>query len=287
MTSFPGAAALRAYYVYLGASSAEALVMLENPDAPSRVLPGGAAPCVLTDALAAFERTVLGPGWGPTRHHAGDEAEAEDGPDPEPVPVIALTGRRRTGKSSLTDRLCERTGYEHAHPFNAGKALIRGWLRSRGASASEADRMVDGDLKDSPCGAFPRGPDGSRRSPRYLMEELGAFMPAALGPEWTLGVEIRRVTRRGASGIVLSSAAHEAGEIAAMPRSLIIRIVSDEEARSARAGGVNLTDLACDGVAADLTFRNDMDGPAVLDRWDAFLEEAGIVRPESEDDLCP
>lgn len=279
---FPGRSALHAYYAYLGATPEEIRVMLDEPDRPARALPGGVPPRVLESALARFAADRLGPGWGAIRevpHRPFDGETPGDAAALQDVPIIALTGRRRTGKSSLSDRLCRLTGYVHAHPFNAGKALIRAWLESVGADAETAERMTNGDLKDAPTPLLPPAPDGSPRSPRFVMEELGAFMPndPDLGHEWTLGAEIARRARDGAAGVVLSSAAHEAVTIAGLPGSVIIRVTSDEEMRFARAGGVNLTDLACDDVRADLEFHNDMDGPAVLDRWEAFLITNGIV----------
>ena len=88
-------------------------------------------------------------------------------------------------KSTVADHLKSR-GWQSVHPFAGGKVMVIPYLERLGIPHATAERMVYGDLKDVAHPLLPG--DGKCRT---LMEKLGAFMPRELGPEWTIGVELK------------------------------------------------------------------------------------------------
>lgn len=105
------------------------------------------------------------------------------------TPILGLTGKRGVGKSEVTKMLVAR-GFVRAHAFDGGKAASAAYFRHLGADEGSAASMINGSLKDEPCGLLP-----GRATPRYFMERFGKFMGTAMGPEWTLGAELDRLAR--------------------------------------------------------------------------------------------
>jgi hypothetical protein len=70
-------------------------------------------------------------------------------------PIIGLAGQRGVGKSLITRHLIDSHGFRSIHPFSGGKAACRGYFEYLGATAEEAQRMTDGDLKDRPSAILP------------------------------------------------------------------------------------------------------------------------------------
>lgn len=120
--------------------------------------------------------------------------------------LIGLAGLRGTGKSEIAKCLVRDHGFQRLHPFDGGKAACSGYFRHLGASEDEAERMINGDLKDR---ASPYLPDS--QTPRFFMEKLGKFMGVSLGPDWTIGREIERAQREGSGDrFVIESIVYEA-----------------------------------------------------------------------------
>ena len=115
----------------------------------------------------------------------------------QPV-IIGLAGLRQVGKSHIADHLIARHGFRKIHPFSGGKAACRAYFQHVGVSAEDAIRMTDGDLKDKPCEKLPEGVPA-----RFFMERFGKFMGVEMGPDWTIGQEIRLDRERGNGDRVL------------------------------------------------------------------------------------
>lgn len=101
--------------------------------------------------------------------------------------IIAFTGRRHAGKSTAAKYLRDKHGFVPAHAFGIGKRMAEQYFFEVTGHADLADRMVNGDLKDQPSEYLP-----GNATPRLFMERFGQFMGVQMGPEWTLGMEVRR-----------------------------------------------------------------------------------------------
>lgn len=118
--------------------------------------------------------------------------------------IIGLAGLRRVGKSIIADHLVENHGFYKIHPFAGGKEAVRAYYRHIGISDSNAWEMTEGDLKDTPCEDLP----GNATS-RLFMESFGKFMGTSMGPEWTIGRELKRAVSLGHERIFIESLVYE------------------------------------------------------------------------------
>lgn len=161
--------------------------------------------------------------------------------------IIGFTGKRGVGKSEAARALTER-GFVRAHAFGPGKAATVAYFIYAGADADTAHRMVHGDLRDTPSPLLPKS-----HTPRYFMEKFGEFLGRQMGPEWTAGIELKKIEREnpGAS-IVCESVVYEA-EVMRRAGAKIARIT-----RPGHKGPSGLkTDDAQEKVDADITIVND------------------------------
>lgn len=161
--------------------------------------------------------------------------------------IIGLSGRRGVGKSRVADKLVERHGFSRIHPFQGGKAACVGYFVHIGASPSDAARMVNGDLKDVACPLLPND-----QTPRYFMERFGEFMGVQMGPEWTIGQEIRVALEKDPDArLIAESIVYEVDVIREMG-GVIVEITRD---------GSTLTGLETDKATAlispDIRFENN------------------------------
>jgi len=132
--------------------------------------------------------------------------------------LIGLTGKREIGKSEVARWLVE-AGFTSCHALGGGRAAAEAYFTHIGATPDGAHRMVYGDLKDVPSDLLP-----GRVTPRDFLEPFGKFMGNGLGPEWTLGLELRRMRRLGIENVVVESLVYEA-DIFRAAGGTIVRIV--------------------------------------------------------------
>jgi len=163
--------------------------------------------------------------------------------------IIGLSGRRGVGKSRVANHLVERHGFLRIHPFQGGKAACVGYFVHVGATPDEAARMVNGDLKDLACPLLP-----DNQTPRFFMEKLGQFMGVQMGPEWTIGQEVRLAFEQNPNvRLIAESIVYEVDVIRKM-NGVIVEIVRDGSTIS----GLE-TDKATALITPDIRFQNNGD----------------------------
>ena len=187
--------------------------------------------------------------------------------------IIGLSGRRGTGKSKIADHLIEKHGFRRLHPFEGGKAACVGYFRHLGADEDQARRMVNGNLKDVPSDLLP-----DRHTPRFFMEKFGQFMGVQLGPDWTIGREIKRATEQNPDArIIAESIVYEADVLRAQG-GVIVGVTRPQ----ASISGVE-TDAATANITPDFEFLNDGEGISDLhERVDALMEKVQEMTRETE-----
>lgn len=164
--------------------------------------------------------------------------------------MVGLTGLRGVGKSSVADILEAEHGFNRAHAFDGGKEMASTYFAYITKDTNLAERMVFGDLKDVPCPDLPGGV-----APRHFLEKFGHFMGAVMGVEWTLAMEVRKLTRAAPEApIVVESLVYEAAWFRANG-GVIVRVV--------RPGHVGPSGVESDevqaAITADHTLVNDGD----------------------------
>lgn len=164
--------------------------------------------------------------------------------------IIAFTGKRNVGKTTAANYLVEKHGYIRAHPFNPGKAMCKTYYMYCGASEDEAERMINGDMKDSPSPYLP----GNSTS-RFLMEEWGMFSGKVLGPAWTLGIELKKIQREQPDkNIVIESLVYEEPWVRVhFPNTVVVRIIRQQESD---VGYTKNTDAAEKEITVNYVLKN-------------------------------
>lgn len=104
---------------------------------------------------------------------AAEDAKLSKLPGPPPPVLIALTSpAMAAGKSVVARRLVERHNFVPVKFAGPLKDMIRSFLGGVvGPDAAEVERMVEGDLKETPIDALST--DERKVTPRWLMQSLG------------------------------------------------------------------------------------------------------------------
>lgn len=183
--------------------------------------------------------------------------------------IIGLTGYRGAGKSLACAHLESAHDFQKIHAFAGGKAACIGYFTHIGISQEDARRMVDGDLKETPC---PLLPDCA--TPRFFMERFGKFLGGTLGPEWTLGQEIRLAKERDPeSRILIDSVVYEA-DLIRSHGGVIVKMTRE----GPRPQGIE-TDKAVDEIEPDFLIENNGNDVAALHRQiDAIMDTISLER---------
>jgi hypothetical protein len=102
--------------------------------------------------------------------------------------LVGLIGKRGSGKDTAASVL-EAHGFQNVKFAGALKAMLRTLLTYQGVDDETVERMIDGDLKESPT------PYLSGRSPRYAMQTLGTEWGRVLmDPDFWLNSSMGRAT---------------------------------------------------------------------------------------------
>lgn len=80
--------------------------------------------------------------------------------------LIGLAGVAGSGKTTGANILCDQ-GFARMRFAGPLKAMLWGLLNAAGRDTDTIDRMLEGDLKETPCGLF------GGRTPRQAMQTLG------------------------------------------------------------------------------------------------------------------
>ena len=155
---------------------------------------------------------------------------------------ICLYGPHKSGKSTIGKAMAEEHGFIRAHPFNPGRAASLCWLSVHGIHAEHAERLVDGDLKDTPWTVFPKDAQGDHYSMRKLMDVVGHFTGVGLGPEWTIDMDVQHRDFLDRSDVLDVSGMSEAMAMAAA--YAMFGGASSDDARLAVMTGSTICDAA-------------------------------------------
>ena len=163
--------------------------------------------------------------------------------------IIGLAGFRQVGKSSIARHLRDHHGFRIVHPFEIWKDGIKAMLISIGINQEEAEDMVHGKAKDTPHIALPGDHDA-----RYLMESLGRFAGVELGPDWTLGLALRRMDHfYPNTDLVIESIVYEVDPVRRYGGHIVMVERPNSEYRGLK------TDEATKNIRPDSWFVNDSD----------------------------
>ena len=101
-------------------------------------------------------------------------------------PLIGLVARKGAGKDTAAAVLSER-GYQNVKFAGALKDMLRTLLAYQGVDEATTERMVEGDLKETPTDYL------SGQTPRYVMQTLGTEWGRDLiGTDFWVGTAIRK-----------------------------------------------------------------------------------------------
>lgn len=82
--------------------------------------------------------------------------------------LIGITGRKRAGKDSITEVLVKEFGFERLSFAAHFKAYLRKMYIDVGCTPGEAERMIEGDLKEVVSPYFGQ-------TPRQMMQDFGSW----------------------------------------------------------------------------------------------------------------
>lgn len=294
MSKIFGSEALRRYMLWAGAEVDVAWDMASSPDdrtadwMPENPLTGSSY--TVRELSAAFDSIGHalpegGDAFVTTRPdlmtgNTEDAGLAATASAQQTTPLfVGLTGGRGVGKSYLTTELVKE-GFVRVHPFNPGKALLRGYYVSRGATEDEAFSMTDGELKDrpAPAGVLPIDPEtGQAYTSRFLMEKLGFHMAKVVGLSSTIGTELRHWASSGETKILVDSVVYEADEIRKMDNSAILKIVVPEGAQKETGIKAEITDANVAKITPDALVVNEMNGVGpLMESFNTALATCGV-----------
>ncbi|MBS3648719.1 hypothetical protein KEU06_08765 [Pseudaminobacter sp. 19-2017] len=112
--------------------------------------------------------------------------------------LIAMTGKKRSGKDTVASMIAEETGYERIAFAGTLKGMIKFLLMSSGMSAEEAERRVNGSEaeKEEPLVVL------QDKSTRHAMQTLGTEWRDTIGKDlWT---DIVKAKVQSTEGVIIT-----------------------------------------------------------------------------------
>ena len=110
-------------------------------------------------------------------------------------PLVAVHGRRRSGKGTIAGYLVSRHGYRTVKFAEPLKDMLRKLLLLVGVPEDLIERCIEGDLKECPVGLL------GGRSTRFAMQSIGTEWRDLVTTDLYLGIAVRRVRDLVAAGI--------------------------------------------------------------------------------------
>jgi hypothetical protein len=178
--------------------------------------------------------------------------------------VIALCGRRRSGKDTLADLLVSREGYVRVQVSSKLKR-VAGLLFDLDVSEFEQD------TKDSPMRGW-----GGHLTPRHVLQTVGEDVKSRFGQDfWMRGClrEVADALSAGAEGVVVSDVRfpHEASALrkAYDKECLVVRLLRDRDLD--KGDDQHTTETSQAGIFEDFALENE---GSIEDLWRSFLNAA-------------
>lgn len=274
-----GYEATRRYLSYCGMNAYHAAHDSRNPTDEPREELGGESVSAFHNGMDNFFNTALSDAWaaGPNQSFMSPvRAVLPEVSSGEPGVIVGLTGERECGKSVIGDHLVNNKNFVRLHPFNPGKAFLRGYYVSFGISEKEAFAMTDGELKNSPSPILPIDPEtGEHYSSRWLMERLGRYMAREMGVKWTIGAEIRHYSAQDpTAGLLIESLVYEEDVVREMG-GVIIRVTRHPDVANTSKTVGEVSDSFVAGIRHDAELINHMDGKErLIEDFEHTLSEA-------------
>lgn len=281
-----GAEAFRRYYEYVGMSPSEARDLANHPSVEPRVELGGHSAQFFTDGINHLFDEIMGSEWEATNAlmdgvELSDKISVNASGSETPL-IIGLTGKRESGKSVIGQHLVDDLGFVRLHPFNAGKAFLRGYYETRGATPEEAWHMTDGDTKNVPASCLPVNPEtGENYSSRWVMERMGRHMAREMGLDFTLGADIRHHASASPGRPLLVESIVYEEELVRDMGGIIVRVTRAPGTETAGPSVGDVSDSFVDKVRHDHEIVNHMDGKEkLIQQFDDLMRRERVLDVE-------
>ena len=159
--------------------------------------------------------------------------------------VIGLTGPAGCGKSTIAQHLVTQDGFTRVRFAEPLKLMLRAYLEYCGAGPELIERMLEGDLKETPSALFVG------RTPRHAMQTLGTEWGRMCIDEhlWTSAAAMRVHQLAHHTDIVIDDVRFE-------NEADTVRHMGGKVVMTAGRGGIAGDHVSESGVAPDVTIDN-------------------------------
>ena len=182
---------------------------------------------------------------------------------PNPGTLIGVAGKKGSGKDEFA-KVANKHGFRQIRFADALKGMMRFLLTYQGVDDVTAERMIDGDLKESPtpylCG----------KTPRHAMQTLGTEWRDTIATNlWTNISEIKIAKLRSRGECVVVSDVRFPHEVDLIHQlgGLVIRV--ERPVGRTDEGTTHISEMLIDSLDADVVIRNT----GSLEHYRALVED--------------